>query len=74
MNISDEQALKYYKHELETKVNTLKKEISDLKILIRRFRGKKLGYDSETNRLIDYIFSIESKKKELSKILYIIGD
>ena len=50
MNISDEQALKYYKHELETKVNTLKKEISDLKILIRRFRGKKLGY-----RIISWI-------------------
>ncbi len=74
MNISDNQALKYHKYELETKVNTLQKEISDLKILIRSFRCRKLGYNNETNRLIDYILSVEDKKKELSKILNIVGD
>lgn len=74
MNISNEQALKYYKYELETKVNKLKKEISDLKILVKLMKGKKLGFDRETNRLVDNILLLDDKKRELSKILNIIGE
>lgn len=74
MNVSNEQALKYYKHELEAKVNKLKKEISDLKILVKLMKGKKLGFDRETNKLVDNILLLDDKKKELSKILNIIGE
>lgn len=75
MNISSEQALKYYKYELETKVNKLKKEILNLSISIKNQKELISGYNPElANSISDDIFNLKNKQKELSKILYIIGD
>jgi len=75
MNISEEQALKYYKYELETRVNKLKKEISDLSKLIKHDKELMSGYNPElANSISDDIFNLKKKQNELSKILNIIGD
>jgi len=75
MNISDNQALKYYKYELETKVNTLKKEISDLSKSIKYDKELLSGYNPElVNSISDDVFNLKKKQRELSKILNIIGD
>lgn len=75
MNISSEQALKYYKYELETKVNKLKKEISDLSKSIKYEKELMSGYNPElASSISDDIFNLKKKQSELSKILNIIGD
>lgn len=75
MNISDQQALKYYKYELEVKVKKLKEEISNLRVLIKRDKELIVGYNPElANSVSNSILLLKKKQKELSKILNIIGD
>jgi len=75
MNISNEQALKYYKYELETKVNKLQKEILNLSISIKNQKELICGHNPKlANSLSDDVFNLKKKQNEISKILYIIGD